>query len=509
MINDPASGRPLTLRRLFPAARYIGDQDIPVSSVSTDASSCQPGDLFVAILDADRDGHDDIREAVDRGATGVVLERHVVVPVPTCMVTDTRDALGIICQHLAGQPAQRLAITGVTGTSGKTATAHLLQSIWTHASIRSGLASSAMHHDGVSSQKVCCDTPAPQELATLLSHMAAHHCRHVALEVSSQALVGQHLAGLQLDAAIITRVGCAHLDYHGSLENYRRAKSQILSLLKPGGVAILNADDPATDSLFSHIESPRLTFGMRASADIHGTLLNRCASEQTFLIRAAQETATVTTPVIGDPHISHCLAAATLALARGMDLATIAAGLSTPQHVPGHLERIECGQPFPVYIDAANDPDTIAMALHSVRSLRPRRLICVFGPSFYHAADLRARMGRVVERSADMGIITSNDAGNESPLAITHDVLDGYDRPGQAHFIPDRLEAICWALDQARQGDAVLIAGAGFQDIQDHRPHTESFDDRQVVREWLYQRGRQTVLPHLHPGIFTTPHGSN
>jgi len=509
MINDPASGHPLTLRRLFPAARFVGDQNIPVSSVSTDASSCQPGDLFVAILDADRDGHDDIREAVHRGAAAVVLERHVVVPVPTCLVDDTRDSLGVICQHLAGQPAQSFALTGITGTSGKTATAHLLQSVWRHASIRSGLVSSARHDDGLHAQNVCRDTPAPQELADLLSRMAAQHCRRVALEISSQALIRQHLAGLQLDAAIITRIRSAHLDYHGSLENYRRAKFQILSLLKPGAVAILNADDPATHSLLPQIDAPVVTFGMRASADINGTLLQRCASEQTFLIRAGQQTATVTTPVIGDPHIAHCLAAASLALAGGMDLATIAAGLSTPRHIPGHLERIECGQPFPVFIDAANDPDTIAMALHAIRSFRPRRLICVFGPSFYHPAELRARMGRVVERSADMGIMTSNDPGNESPLAITHDVLDGYDRPGHAHFIPDRLEAICWALDQARHGDAVLIVGTGFQDSHDHRPNGEDFDDRQVVREWLYQRGRQTVLPQLHPGIFTNPHGSN
>jgi len=509
MIKDPHAGASVTLRQLFPDARFTGARDITVSSLSSDAAACQPGDLFVAILDTDRDGHNDVPEAISRGVSAVLVERHMLAPVPSCQVHDTRDALGLICQHLAGQPAQRLSLTGITGTSGKTATAHLLQSIWRHASIRSGLISSACHDDGLQAVETCRETPAPPELADLLSRMAAQQCQRAALEVSSRALIRKQLAGLQLDGAIITRIRSAHLDYHGSLENYRRAKLQILSLLKPGATAILNADDPATRSLFPKIDAPIVTFGMHARADITASLVERCSSEQTFLIRARQETATVRTAVIGDPHITHCLAAASLALSGGIDLATIAVGLSAPRSLPGHLERIECGQPFSVFVDAANDPDTLAMALHSIRSVHPRRLICVFGPSFHQPAEMRARMGRVVERASDMGIITSNDPGGESPLAITHDVLDGYCRPGRAHFIPDRLEAICWALDQARCGDAVLIAGKGFHNCQHRGLTVDAFNDGQVVREWLYQRGHQPLPPHHDARHVLTPRDVN
>ena len=317
--------------------------------------------------------------------------------------------------------------------------------------------------------------------------MVDNRCQKAALEISSQALVRRHLSGLQLDAAVITRIRSAHLDYHGSIDNYRKAKLRIFSLLKPGGTAIVNADDPATEELLATIDLPVLRFGMHAEADVTAMLLERSAGEQTFLLRSGNQTASVRTSVIGDPHITHCLAAASLALADGLDLATIAAGLSMASRIPGHLEQIERGQPFQVYVDSANHPDTLAMALHAIRSTRPRRLICLFGPSSRQPAELRARMGRVVERSADIGMITSNDPGGEQPLSIIHDVLDGYDHPGHAHILPDRLEAICWSLDQARPGDAVLIAGKGFRRSQHTGYMLDDFDDHQIADEWLDQ----------------------
>ncbi len=496
MINDPGTGSSLSLRGLFPRARITGAKDIAVSSLCSDASRCQPGDLFVALLDSDRDGHDDLAEAVNRGASAVVLERPLVSPVPSCLVSDTRDALGLICHHLAGQPADHLSLSGITGTSGKTATTHLLQSIWKKAGVRSGLVSTAHHDDGDNSLPTCRETPAPHELADLLGRMVDNRCQNAALEISSQALVRRHLAGLQLDAAVITRIRSAHLDYHGSLENYRKAKLRIFSLLKPGGTAIVNADDPATEALLATIDVPVLRFGIHAEADITATLLERSPGEQTFLLCSGNETASVQTSVIGDPHITHCLAAASLGLADGLDLATIAAGLSMASRIPGHMERIERGQPFQVYVDSANHPDTLAMALHAIRSTRPRRLICLFGPSSRQPAELRARMGRVVERSADIGMITSNDPGSEPPLSIIHDVLDGYDHPGHAHILPDRLEAICWSLDQARPGDAVLIAGKGFRRSQQTGYMLDTFDDHQIADEWLDQSHQH----HLHRG---------
>ena len=509
MTHESSVDSPLMLRQLFPSARFTGARDIPVHACCSDADRCQPGDLYVALLDSHRDGHDDLSRAISRGAAAVLVERHVISPVPTCQVTDTRDALGILCHHLAGKPSSQLSVAGITGTSGKTATTHLLQSIWKKASIQSGLVSSVCHDDGHQVMPSCHDTPSPPELADLMARMTQHECQRVDLEISSRALAARQLAGIELDAAIITRIRSDHLDLHGSLENYRRAKLQILSLLKPAGLAIVNLDDPATRTLLPMIDVPLLTFGIHSDADITGTVLQRNPNEQVFLITAGQETAVVRSGVIGNPHVAHCLAAAALGLASGVELATIAAGLSTPHRVPGHLERVECGQPFSVYVDSANHPDTIAMALNAIRLSTTGRLICVFGPSGHRSAELRARMGCVVERSADLGIITSHDTRERAPLARSHDVLDGYEQPGQAHIIPDRVEAVCWALDQAGAGDAVLIAGNEIQTIHEQGLTLDNFDDFQVVTEWLHQRSRSPVFPRIYPPSLTSPHDVN
>jgi UDP-N-acetylmuramoyl-L-alanyl-D-glutamate--2,6-diaminopimelate ligase len=170
----------------------------------------------------------------------------------------------------------------------------------------------------------------------------------------------------------------------------------------------------------------------------------------------------------------------------GLDLMTIVRGLESVEHVPGRLERLECGQPFGVFVDHAQTPNTLALSLRTVRQVTEGRVICVYGSPHWQASDQRAAMGSVAERGADVGIITSNDPGREAPLKIAHDILDGFRHPGRAHVIPDRAKAIRWALSEARPGDTVLITGKGDQTYQLIGERAVPFEDRDVARCWLH-----------------------
>jgi UDP-N-acetylmuramoyl-L-alanyl-D-glutamate--2,6-diaminopimelate ligase len=316
------------------------------------------------------------------------------------------------------------------------------------------------------------------------------------VEVSSHALAEYRTAGIAFDAAVLTNVRRDHLDLHQSVTNYRRVKGRLLSQLSPEGFAVINADDPASGSYLRQLNNPVLTVGQHRPAELTATIIERHRSEQTFLLEAGQDTVPVRTQMIGDHHVTNCLLAAAVGLIYGVDLATVVRGLERVERVSGRLERIECGQPFGVFVDYARTPDTLATALRSLRRVTPGRVICVFGAEGGRETDQRPMLGRVVERAADIGIITNNNPGHEQPLAIAHDILDGYERPARAHILPDREKAISWALSQAETGDSVLVAGKGDECVQRLGEELCYFDDRELVRTWLYDRAAEETA-HL------------
>ncbi len=475
----------ISLRDVLPQGRFLGTDNIQVHSCCSDYRSCRPGDVYVALLGADEDGHDRIHEALQRGAVAVVTERLVPASVAHCIVPDTREAYGILCQHLAGLPHRHLETIGVTGTFGKTMTSLLIASVLEAARRPAGVLCSLGYSDTEVTGPAETATPQPAELARWLARMVVNGCSHAVLEASSEALASRHLAGVELDAAILTNVRREHLDLHGSLKNYRRVKQRLFEHLKPGGFAIVNADDPESRFILPEINAPVITVGIHQEAQLQAQLLERCPSEQTFLFLAGQETVPVRTKIIGDSFIYNCLSAAAVGLVMGLDLTDIVRGLEALEQVPGRLERIECGQEFSVFVDQAHTPVTLAAALHALKQVTTGRLICVYGATAWQDGQQRAALGHVAERTADLGIITSNNPGHEAPLQIAHDILDGFKDPGRAHIIPDRAKAIQWALGEAQPGDTVLIAGKGDQRYQIIGQRPMRFDDCEVARRWL------------------------
>jgi UDP-N-acetylmuramoyl-L-alanyl-D-glutamate--2,6-diaminopimelate ligase len=479
----------ISLHEIFPHSLSTMGRDLRISSCTSDPRRCRRGALYVAVETPEYDGHEHATQAVRRGAVAVVAERRLPVEAPVLVVPDSREAYGWICHHLQGLPSRWLHTIGVTGTNGKTTVSLLIEAILKTAGRRAGVLNDLVVDDGTCRRPAGELVPSAPMLAEWLGRVRKADGEHAVLEASSRMLAERHSAGLELDAAVVTNVRRDHLDLHGSIVNYRQAKARLLEHLKPGGFIVANADDSATRFLVRHARHPVLTVGMRMPAELTATLVDRCAGEQTFLLTAGDETVAVQTAMFGDHHVYNCLAAAGLGLMLGIDLTTVARGLESVTWIPGRMEPLVCGQPFGVYVDDAHTPDALAVTLKTLRSVTSGRVICVFGADAARDPESRPLLGRVVERSADLGIITNDNPREQPPLQIAHDILDGYDRPSKAHILPDRAQAIRWALGEAEPGDAVLIAGKGDRQYQIAAGHRQEFDDRDVARRWLQEVG--------------------
>jgi UDP-N-acetylmuramoyl-L-alanyl-D-glutamate--2,6-diaminopimelate ligase len=307
------------------------------------------------------------------------------------------------------------------------------------------------------------------------------------MEVSSHALDQWRVAGVEFDIACVTNLAQDHLDYHKTLHEYHRAKEKIFDHLNLEGVAVFNADDPGSAAMLRRRNGPALTIGIDTPAEITAVPVEQFSSEQTFLLTAGSETIPVRTQMIGRHHIYNCLEAAAVGLAYDIELTTIVRGLESCGHVPGRLERIECGQPFSVFVDFAHTPDALSTVLKTLRGATSGRVICVFGAGGRRDCQKRPLMGRAVERSADIAILTSDNPRDEDPMAIIRDVLGGFVNRAAVQVVPDRAAAIRRALETAVPGDCVLIAGRGHETHQIIGDEKFPLDDREVAREWLYE----------------------
>jgi len=304
-----------------------------------------------------------------------------------------------------------------------------------------------------------------------LARMDAAGCTHALLEVSSPGLAQNRLAGTTLDAVLVTNITSAHLDLHNSTENYRKATQRILEYLSPGGVTVLNADDPASMQWLDQLEGPVLTYGLGDQAEVRGRVLHRQANEQTFVITAGNDSAAISTAIVGDHHVSNCLAAATLALSYGITLQQIAQGIESLNHLDARMERVECGQGFPVYVDAAETSDALRASLRTARQLASGRVLCVLG---------EGSLLDVATRMADLTIAIDRQEGFCELLGHSHRNTD------EVQIASDRSEAIAWAVAMAEPGDVVVITGSQPQPTCQFGH--EDTSDVKIARELLYAR---------------------
>jgi UDP-N-acetylmuramoyl-L-alanyl-D-glutamate--2,6-diaminopimelate ligase len=482
----------LSLRAILPEAEFLAAEDIHVLRTSSDSRSVRPGDLFAALPGTQRDGHAFVAEAVLKGASAVLCanppeQRENRRKVPVCVVPHVPSAYGRICQALAGHPSRSLKVIGITGTNGKTTTSCLVTSVLRTAGFRTGLLGTLGYFDGEEIESATHTTPPAEVLAAWLARMVTNDCTHAAMEVSSHALAQSRLAGVSLDVACITNVTRDHLDYHPTIRDYRAAKAKIFNHLAPEGFAVVNADDRVSTDLLQRFNGPALTIGIENDAQVTATPYERFSSEQTFLLTAGSETMPVRTRMIGTHHIYNCLMATAVGLTYGISLPTIVRGLEAVEYVPGRLQRIECGQPFSVFVDYAHTPDALTLCLKALRATTSGRLICVFGAGGNRDQAKRPLMGRAVEEAADIAVITSDNPRHEDPRDIIDEIRSGFETPKAARVVVDRTEAIRWTLAQALPGDCVLIAGKGHEHYQIIGDERVELDDCEIAKDWLYQ----------------------
>lgn len=497
MLETTGCARGVSLRNILPKGQFFRSDDIVASRISTQAKHCRPGDVFVALTLAHNDGHEDAELALENGATAIVTERLLPLSVPQVIVRDTREALGQICHELAGHPTEKLNTIAVAGTQGKTVTTMLVAAVLEAARQNSGVLSTIGYSDGMEQVEAACTTPATPEVTHWLSRMRTTNCRNAILEVSRQALAERRLAGTQLDCAVLTGLRPTQTDDFGTLVGERKLYARLLTQLKSSGFVVANIDDANVHGLLGELTCPVMTYSLRGEGEINATILERLPSEQTFLIHAGSETMPVRTEMIGDHHVLNCLAATAVGLVLGMNLPAIVRGLETQRKMPGRLERIECGQPFSVYVDYARTPEMLTASLKAVRNVTRGRVWCVTGAEGERNKQLRPQIGRVLEKLADKIIITADNPRGEEPLQIAHEILDGMSDAGAPRLMPTRTKAIEWALSHAAPGDSVVIAGKGDENFQIVGRKRQRHDDRDVARRWLYQEGTQREYPRL------------
>ncbi len=477
-----------------------GDRDVVVRGISADSRTVTAGDLFVALPGTRTTGARYVAEACARGAVAVAVDRSDAPEVGTWVETsEPARLLARVAARFHGDPARDLTMVGITGTNGKTTVSYLLEAMWQAAGLRPGVLGTISYRFGGAAEPAPLTTPAAPELFARLAAMRACGGTHVAMEVSSHALVQDRVDGIEWDAAVFTNLGRDHLDFHRDTDDYFRAKARLFRALeassKPRRTAVLNAADARVRALRGDLTIPVRTFG--AGGDVRAERLTMTLDGATFELVLGDERIPIRSPLIGAGHVENVLAAAATAQVLGTPLAAIARAVETFPGVPGRLEPVHAGQRFTVLVDFAHTPEALAGVLGSLRPMVAGRLLCVFGCGGDRDRGKRPLMGEAVARAVDLAVLTSDNPRTEDPLAIIADAEPGLGVGGLPRLTaitdarrgyvvePDRARAIAAGIGAARAGDCVVIAGKGHEDYQIVGTTKLPFDDRAEVRRAL------------------------
>jgi UDP-N-acetylmuramoyl-L-alanyl-D-glutamate--2,6-diaminopimelate ligase len=486
-----------------------GHHDPAILEIVFDSRRAGHGSLFVAYRGVEVDGHDYAAAAVARGAVAVVVERELPdLDVPQVLVPDGREALAYLAAAWHGYPARRLTVVGITGTDGKTTTSNLLHSILLAAGRRAGLVTTvnAVIGERVLDTGLHTTTPDAPDLQRYLAEMVDAGLEIAVLEVTSHGLEQHRVTACDFDLAVVTNVTHEHLDIHGSIDAYRRAKAMLFEHLaagyrKPGvpKVAVLNADDDSYRYLRPIPADRHLAYslgGQAGPASVVGSRVRRTPAATHLQVRTPEASFALRTALAGDFNLSNVLAATTAALVLGVEPAAVQEGVWRVKGVVGRMERIDEGQDFTAIVDFAHTPNALQRALEAARTMTEGRVIVVFGCAGERDREKRAWMGDIAARLADVTVMTAEDPRRESLEAILDEMARGAEAAGavegRAYYrVPDRVEAIQFAVDLARPGDLVIAAGKGHEQSmcygREERPWSEHAAMRTALRQRLHR----------------------
>lgn len=459
-----------------------GELPARASGITDDSRAVTRGSVFVAVRGVVADGHGFLRAAADAGAGLGIVEDPALTELPSLVVNDSRAAAAVAAAAAFGYPARELRLVGVTGTNGKTTTTWLLRALLHEESAPSasiGTLGVLLGVDGEPSPGGAgLTTPGAVELQRVLRALADAGVKTIAMEVSSHSLDQGRVAGLRFEAAVFTNLTRDHLDYHQTMEAYFQAKAKLISCLARGGVAVVNADEPAWASL---PPAPRkFTFGGSGDLEVANAAFSLAGAS--FDLRHEGKTHRAEVPLIGDFNVENAVAAVAGAIQMGVPLARILSRLASAPQVPGRLEVL-AREPT-IIRDYAHTPDALERLLGALRPTCTGRLIVVFGCGGDRDRGKRPLMGAIASRAADIAIVTSDNPRTEDPERIIDDIVAGMTQ-GEYDRIEDRRVAIARAIELAEPADVVVIAGKGHETYQIRGTTHYPFDEKEIVTEIL------------------------
>ncbi|MEI6715695.1 MAG: UDP-N-acetylmuramoyl-L-alanyl-D-glutamate--2,6-diaminopimelate ligase [Verrucomicrobiota bacterium] len=463
-----------------------------VSSICFDSRAVKPGAVFVALSGEKTEGAKFAADAIARGAVAVVSESVVeCTGAALVIVENAREALADLASSFYGRPSDALKIAGITGTNGKTTTAFLLQHICDVAQMRCGLIGTVHYKVGDRVLPAVRTTPESSDIQELLGKMRDAGCRTVAMEVSSHALSQGRVRNVEFDVAVFTNLTQDHLDYHRTMDAYYEAKSALFLGMDmqrfKRGKAVINTEDRYGALLYSRLQQagiPAVSYGFGVRCDFRASNVRSDVQGTSFQLDASGRSWLVRLPLIGTFNVLNALAAIAAAHNLGVDLRTAVLALASAPPVPGRLEPVPGKRSFRVFVDYAHTDDALKNVLRTIRELKPKRTLVVFGCGGDRDRSKRPLMGAVAEEFADWAIVTSDNPRSEKPEAIVSDIVSGM-RYGRYEVVLDRKAAIQRAVELAGPRDIVLIAGKGHEATQETAGRSEPFSDLAVAQSAL------------------------
>ncbi len=476
-----------------------GDLDIGVSGLSYDSRKVRPGYVFVCVEGFKTDGHQYVPSALESGAAAVVAQKPVEVPggVPLVLTGDSRKALALMGAAFADYPSRQLNMVGITGTNGKTTTTYLIEQIFKEMGHKVGLIGTIMNKIGDRVLPVSNTTPESLDLQLLLRDMVNEGVTHAVMEVSSHALELDRVAGVEYDTAVFTNITQDHLDFHETMENYLAAKKKLFAGLsrysgKQGQkYGIVNIDDPSAREIVDSATGRVVTYGVEKDCDIRAGNISLRAGGVSFDVYTPAGDVYLGLHLTGLFNVYNALAAVAVGFVNDIDLTSIKEALESVKGVPGRLEKVDEGQDFSVLVDYAHTPDGLENIIKAARGFARGRVVTVFGCGGDRDRTKRPIMGEISGRLSDYTVITSDNPRTEDPLFIIAQIEEGVRKAADRSrysVIPDRREAIGYAINMARPGDVVLIAGKGHETYQLVQDKVLHFDDREEASKALKQR---------------------
>lgn len=498
---------------------------IDIKGIACDSRLVQEDFLFVAIKGSKYDGHNFIKEAIEKGAKAIVISKKYRIinlenavrnnlPSPKFQrisfgsssktltkekipctgrkvayirVANTRKTLARLFSCFYQYPSKYIRTVGITGTNGKTTVSCLIDKILTFAGFNVGLVGTINCKIGNRLLPSNNTTPPPQELYPLLKKMVNRRIEYVILEVSSHSLDQYRTEGINFDIGVFTNLSSDHLDYHKTKSNYFQSKAKLFKDLSPGSFCVINSDDDYAPDLIKLTRAKVMSYGLGKESEIRASNIFLGEGGLSFSCRTPLGSINIESPLLGRHNVYNILAAISVALCLDVSLEDIKRGVKNLTSLAGRLERVDCGQPFRVFIDYAHTDDALEAALKALREFTPRKIYLVFGCGGERDRRKRAKMGRVATAFSDFIILTNDNPRNEDPEKIIADIRKGIKGKNYT-VILDRQKAIKEALLKAKRADTILIAGKGHEDYQILKNDRIPFSDREVVVQCLVCR---------------------